>query len=224
MPTGPLHRKFAGGLWIRGEQIEEQVGDFTEFALKQNGFRPMEMDDARHRLFGLIRQTPHLDWLLLTKRPSVARDYLQSMYENVTRPERAGGEEPLKNVWVGTSIENQTALERIMPLRESPAVVRFISFEPLLEDLGTIRGYLEQLTGGGDGAWAIIGCESGPRRRPCELEWVRAIVGECRSVGYKVFIKQLSIGGKVVKNIDQFPADLQVRDFPDAQKEKTDEQ
>lgn len=89
------------------------------------GWRPYTMEDARDRLFQLIAETPNLDWLLLTKRPELAGDWLRAFY--------AEENDVLPNVWLGTSVENQqTADERIPHLLNCPAAVRFLSCEPLL--------------------------------------------------------------------------------------------
>lgn len=62
--------------------------------------------------------------------------------------------------------------------------------------------------------WVVVGAESGPNRRPCKLEWVESIVEQCKSAGVPVFVKQLDIGGKLVKDIEKFPAHLQIRQVP----------
>lgn len=90
---------------------------------------------------------------------------------------------PLPNVWLGASIEDRAAKYRIDELRELPAVVRFLSCEPLLEDLGELdlRGI----------SWVIVGGESGPGARPCALEWIERIVEQCRAARVAVFVKQI---------------------------------
>ncbi len=94
----------------------------------------------------------------------------------------ATGELPLPNVWLGVSVENRAALGRINVLRETPAAVRFISFEPLLSAL------TPDLTGI---SWAIIGGESGKGARPFHLSWARDLVALCREAGTTPFVKQL---------------------------------
>lgn len=89
---------------------------------------------------------------------------------------------PPTNVWLGTSVENRAVLHRIDELRECPAAVRFLSIEPLLEDLGEID------LAGID--WVIVGGESGPGWRPIEVEWVRNIRHQCVSAGVAFFFKQ----------------------------------
>ena len=66
--------------------------------------------------------------------------------------------------------------------------------------------------------WVVVGCESGPNRRPCKIEWVESIVDQCRSAKIPVFVKQLDIGGKCEHDIDKFPAHLRIRQVPWAEK------
>jgi protein gp37 len=89
----------------------------------------------------------------------------------------------LPNVWFGVSVENrQDGLPRIDALRETPAALRFLSIEPLLEDLGPLdlRGM----------DWVIVGGESGPRARPMSEEWVISIRDQCRKTRVPFFFKQ----------------------------------
>lgn len=106
---------------------------------------------------------------------------------------------PLPNVWIGVSTEDQaTADERIPLLLQVPAAVRFISAEPLLGPvnlglLGTLPKTIapiytatyERLD------WIIVGGESGPGARPCDVSWIRSIVRQCDEAGVPVFVKQL---------------------------------
>lgn len=87
------------------------------------------------------------------------------------------------HIWWGVSVENQKhGLPRIDLIRESPARVRFLSVEPLLEDLGAI-----DLNGIN---WVIVGGESGPGARPMDIEWVRGIQVQCRRAKVAFFFKQ----------------------------------
>jgi len=88
-----------------------------------------------------------------------------------------------KNIWWGVSVENRRdGIPRIKHLQEAPAAVRFLSVEPLLEDVGTLN-----LAGI---AWVIVGGESGPRARPLEAEWVRSVREQCERSGVAFFFKQ----------------------------------
>lgn len=88
-----------------------------------------------------------------------------------------------ERVWLGVSVESRDQLVRLDHLRETPAAVRFVSFEPLLEDLGVLD--LRGIHG------AIFGGESGPRARPCDLAWIRSGRDQCRAAGVATFIKQV---------------------------------
>jgi protein gp37 len=89
----------------------------------------------------------------------------------------------LPNVWWGVSVENRRhGLPRVDLLRTAPAAVRFLSVEPLLEDLGAI-----DLTGID---WVIAGGESGPGARPLEADWLRSLRDRCVAAGVSFFFKQ----------------------------------
>lgn len=136
-----------------------------------------DMDFARERLWKVIEQTPYLDWLLLTKRPMNIKRMLPHEWLVKPRP----------NVWLGTSVELQKwAGLRIDALLEVPAVVHFISAEPLLGPLD-LTSWLPNLD------WVITGGESGAKHRPFDLEWVRDLDRQCRVSGVAHFFKQ--VGG-----------------------------
>jgi protein gp37 len=90
---------------------------------------------------------------------------------------------PQRNIHVGVSVEDRKRTSRIDLLRQIPAVVRFISGEPLLECLGTIS--LDGIH------WVLVGGESGQHARPCALEWIERIIATCRAQDVAVFVKQL---------------------------------
>jgi protein gp37 len=117
------------------------------------------------------------DWhayQVLTKRSDRMRDLLSSMlYDAATR----------EHIWWGVSVENRKhGLPRIDHLRDSQAKKKFLSIEPLLEDLGVI-----DLTGID---WVIVGGESGRGARPMQSEWVISIRDQCVSAGVPFFFKQ----------------------------------
>jgi protein gp37 len=119
-------------------------------------------------------------WMTMAKTP-------QHTYQILTkRPERMAElsrELPLlPNVWLGTSVESDSVLDRIDSLRATRAAVRFISFEPLI---GSVAG--ADLA---DIHWAIVGGESGPRARPMLEEWVDEIYSACEEAGAAFFFKQ----------------------------------
>lgn len=116
-------------------------------------------DGARERLFELIKATPWLDWQLLTKRASLIEKCL---------PEDWG--EGYKNVWLGVTVEDrQHGFRRIKHLSKIPATVRFLSIEPLLENLTHITS-LEAMH---KIHWGIVGGESGPGYREMRKLWAK---------------------------------------------------
>lgn len=163
--------------------------------------------DARWRLFDLIVATPWLDWLLLTKRPENVND----MIEQATGfSESDMWFHAARNVWIGTSVENQaTANERIPHLLKVPARVRFLSCEPLLGpiDLGRAIPCGYYCDPGPDGGghydhpfwsygivspihWVIAGGESGHHARPMHPTWARSLRDQCQSAGVAFHFKQ----------------------------------
>jgi hypothetical protein len=166
------------------------------------------MDDLRRDLFALIDATPHLDWLLLSKRPeNICPMWVYEAHHTgpvvstvVYRP----------NCWLLTSVATQVDADRNAPLlvecRDLVPVLG-LSVEPML---GPVDLELDGID------WCIFGCESGPKRRPCEVEWVANGVEQCRRAGVAAFNKQLSINGRVSHDPAEWPADLRIRQFPAA--------
>lgn len=121
--------------------------------------------------------------------------------------------EIFSNHYFGFTAENQEAYDRrAAEARNFPSWVNvWLSAEPLLGPVA-IGSLVNNLR------WVVVGCESGPNRRPCNIEWVESIVEQCRAAGVPVFVKQLDIGGKCVTDINQFPEHLRIRQVPWATK------
>lgn len=127
------------------------------------------------QIFAVMRQTPQHTYQVLTKR---ARRLL-------TYTKRNEWLQSCPNVWLGVSVENRRhGLPRIDLLRQAPAALRFISVEPLLEDLGPL-----DLSGI---SWVIAGGESGPGFRPMDPVWVRSIKNHCRQLKIPFFFQHYS--------------------------------
>lgn len=196
-----------------------------------------DLTDPLMRFCTLIEETPHLDWLLLTKRPENIDRLLPTYWFH------QGGARFPRNLWMGTSIENQaTADARIPHLLRCPAPVRFLSCEPLLGAVDLVlpahnMGFINNI------AWVIVGGESGTRSRQCHIEWIESIVKQCASAAVPCFVKQLGkhptffddgdgAGGRIYElrvsrpdfphditdpkggDLEEFPADLRVRQLP----------
>jgi protein gp37 len=111
---------------------------------------------------------------VLTKRSERMRDLLRTTLHFAAE---------LPHIWWGVSVENRKhGLPRVEHLRGAPATLRFLSIEPLLEDLGTIN--LEGI------GWVIVGGESGPGARPMQQGWVVSIRDQCREARVPFFFKQ----------------------------------
>jgi protein gp37 len=108
---------------------------------------------------------------------------------------------PLPNVWLGTSIEAQAQQERLQHLLNTPAAIRFVSAEPLIDnlDLG-LRNWADIDRDDCRLDWVIVGGESGHGARPCNINWIRLIVEDCRQAGVACFVKQL--GAKPFEHSD----------------------
>lgn len=133
-----------------------------------------DLNPWREKLWLLIEQTPHLDWLLLTKRPG----QIKRLYP-WARSAR-------KNVWLGTTAENQRwADRRIERLIDIDASVRFLSCEPLLSSID-LQKWLKQ----GLISWVIAGGESGVNARPTHPNWVRSIRDQCNEYYVPFHFKQ----------------------------------
>lgn len=174
-------------------------------------FHP-DCDSFREEMWEIIRKCPQHTFQILTKRPERIFDHLPADWG-----------EGWDNVWLGTSIGSNKGMDRIYPLIETPSKVRFVSFEPLWEqidmnlDISTLIAI----------DWAIIGGESGNengkyRYRPCKTEWIKEITDSITGVGNRVFIKQLGTHlAKELKlkdrhggDISEWPEELRIREFP----------
>jgi protein gp37 len=185
-------------------------------------------DEFLDRVFAVMALTPQHTYQVLTKRTERMREYLHDGSWDENEPEEvrnrvltlmdenttARGEDmapmtwPLPNVWLGTSVEDQrSADERVPILLETPAAVRFVSVEPLLEpvDLTALDKTDESDPGfsaltwceGTEGTmgdavldWVIVGGESGPKRRDCGVEAIIDVVRQCEAAGVACFVKQ----------------------------------
>lgn len=180
-------------------------------------------DSFRDEAWDIIRKCPQHTFQILTKRP-----------ERITGHLPADWNENFKHVWIGTSIGSEKGLKRMYDLVDAfnefknggielRKPISFISFEPIHEhipmnlDISTCLWF----------DWVIIGGESGNdtgkyRYRPCKVEWMEEIVKEFSGCGCAVFVKQmgthlakeLKMSDRHGGNIEEFPASLQIREFP----------
>lgn len=159
----------------------------------------------------LVRRTPNLDWLLLTKRIGNWRTRLQAAANycagepEVTERNTAtgmwivgwlGGSAP-KNVWIGATMESQPVLDRdAHKLIAVPAAVRFLSMEPLLGPVTIPPVFIRPIEGTSQHGmrfidWIIAGGESGAKARSLDMLWIRSLVQQCANAGAPIHVKQL---------------------------------
>ena len=134
------------------------------------------------QVFDVMLGAPHHNYQVLTKRPARAAAFLRRHMDLC----KLGVLPP--HVWIGTSVEDQQAAYRVRHLREIPALIRFISFEPLLGPMDP------DLLGV---SWVIVGGESGPSYRSLDMDWVRTIRDACLAERVPFFFKQ--VGGRTPK-------------------------
>lgn len=180
-------------------------------------FHP-DCDGFRNEMWDIIRQCPQHTFQILTKRPERIIEHTPDDLINSS------------NIWLGTSIGSQNSIHRIydlvLPITKG---VKFLSLEPLhgridfpLNDSVDMGHRVKDLID-----WVIVGGESGNdtgkyRYRPCELAWIKKIVQDCKRNQIPVFVKQL--GTHLAKqmglkdrhggNIEEWPEELQIREFP----------
>jgi protein gp37 len=151
-------------------------------------------DENVAALWRTMREAHWHTFQVLTKRP----DRMLEILREPTFPK-------LRNVWLGTSVENSEYLDRIDVLRGVPAQVRFVSFEPLLGPVTPVK--LRGIH------WVIAGGESGPRARPMSREWVEALKTTCQRQHVAFFFKQWggrrkNLAGRMLngRTWDEYPA------------------
>jgi protein gp37 len=126
------------------------------------------------KVFDTIRRTPHHTYQILTKRENI----LETYFQNRKVPD---------NVWLGVTVEIKSKKNRIDVLRNIDAKIRFLSIEPLLENVGKLD--LSNIH------WVIVGGESGFKARPMKAEWAIDIQKQCDEQGVSFFFKQWGAWG-----------------------------
>lgn len=126
------------------------------------------------KVMGTIMKSKHHRYQILTKRADRMKEY----FNQSVIPE---------NVWLGVTVESVETKSRIDSLRSLPSAIRFLSCEPLIEDLGELD--LDKID------WIIVGGESGVKARPMQPEWVRSIMNQANDQEVAFFFKQWGTWG-----------------------------
>jgi protein gp37 len=162
-----------------------------------------DLDQVRLQALDVIRRAPHLDWLILTKRPEAI---LGALKRAERETDSTGMSDWLRawmgweafpqvpaNVWIGTTVEAQgQAEQRMWDLIKVPAAVRFLSCEPLLGplDLRLMDNWVGYTPARNLINWVICGGESGPGARPMHPSWARGLRDQCEAAGVPFLFKQ----------------------------------
>lgn len=180
--------------------------------------------EAIDRVFAAMIAADRHHFQVLTKRAERMHRYMAHAESRVQAAGEAmasrfgwchaneDGPWPPRNVWLGVSVEDQvTADARIPLLLDTPAAVRFVSYEPALGPIDFGHWTHKSLKCQRRLDWIIVGGESGPNARPCELRWIRSVVEQCKAAGVACFVKQL--GAKPfsgVEELDRWPLESRV--------------
>lgn len=198
--------------------IEEHLNDPLRWTKSRRVF-VNSMSDLFHesvpdswiaRIFNVMREAEYHVFQVLTKRPARMMEVLSRWNGSPNLSNGSGGwvTKPLPNVWLGVSVEDQeTADERIPILLQTPAAVRWVSYEPALGPVD-FSGHLcgdhlcvpfgcrkTPCSHGLD--WVVIGGESGKDARPFDLAWARQTIDQCRAARVTVFMKQVGSRARV---------------------------
>jgi protein gp37 len=209
VPKLELKREIIAGWSRQRKQKKHFVSSMTDV------FGEWVPIDWHMEILDGMAAAPNQIFQLLTKRPQTMANAVDFWLEH-----RKLSKLP-DNIWVGTTVESKRVINRVYALTWIPSSVRFLSCEPLLEDIAKEL----PLT---DIQWVIVGGESGSTARPCEVQWLKNIVAKCEESKISVFVKQLGSNagdwddkqwnkcnykGKGNQFID-LPEDLRIRQLP----------
>jgi len=184
-----------------------------------------------YSVFDVIAALPEHTFIILTKRPERMNDFVsrvsyirQDELEHLKRPacslspyKREFPTKTIPNLWPGVSISKQKDADEMIPiLLDILASKRIVSVEPQLESINVAPYFWTDEDAYNRGIeWVIFGAESGPHHRSCKIDWIRDGIRQCKDFNIPVFVKQIHLNGKLSKNMDEWPEDLRVREFPE---------
>lgn len=252
LSAGPFHtfagRTPSGPRWTgKVEPVQDHLLDPLHWRLPRRVFVNSMSDlfhenlsfEAIDQIFTAMVAAPQHTYQILTKRSGRMLEYFRSgRHDNGHGPDRANYHLD-QQIWLGVSVENQEYAEaRIPRLLQTPASVRFISYEPALGPLSfrwaTWGDYqrkppgrtMRHLDGMRGIDWVIVGGESGPSARAFDTQWAQDVVEQCKEAGVACFVKQLGAhviqgGERRIKkdkkggDMDEWPHEIRVRQFPE---------
>ena len=178
-------------------------------------FVPKEMRDA---VLDVLCGNKKATFLLLTKWTGIMQKHLSQRWNNSGKIFT-----PPENIWIGVTYTGEKSVNDLL---KTPAAVRWVSAEPLLESVDFEHmkfcnplndGYTFNALKHGEFAsinLVVVGCESGVGRRMCYTNWIREIVEQCKRNETACYVKQIDLGHAVTDNPALFPSDIRVRDYP----------
>ena len=210
--AGVRARVFCASMCDLFERFEGDVLDQTDRpVIDPETNTPWTVRKLRRRALDIVRETPWLDWLLLTKRP-----------ENVLAMVPADWRDNWPtNVMTGTSPCDQPTADKCIPELLRVPGRHFLSVEPMLgpvdldkngvRDGDAVVHHLPQSPWMKNLHWVIVGGESGPKARPCDVAWIRSVVEQCKAAGVPCFVKQLG-------SVPRVHTSYELATFPDSTK------
>jgi len=222
-----------GPVWTGEVRFVPEMLDYPLKLRKPHRIFVNSMSDLFHeaipdswidRIFVKMIRASHHTFMVLTKRAMRMRTYMNypRTLERITKLAKSEGIQsfrwPIRNVWLGVSVEDEKAVVRVVQLGQTRAALRWISAEPLIGPfkLDRLWDYLD---------FAIIGGESGYGARLMQLDWARNLLREGQEYDVKMFVKQLGAEPYDGRNrlvlsdskggdMDEWPIDLRVREYP----------
>jgi protein gp37 len=193
--------EWTGDIYLRYDALDKpsKKREPTVYAVWNDLFHPDVLPHFIDNAWIVMKHNPQHIFIVITKRPKQA-----TLLANEFNLEK------LPNVWFLATTENQACLdERAQWVLDFPAAaVKGIILEPLLEAVD-LSGYVEKLD------WVIVGSETGPHHRPCNLEWIRSIVKQCRNTEVRIWVKAVNIDGRIIKKTNELPVDVRFRELPE---------
>lgn len=244
---GPKGPRWNGNIMLVPEELKAPLTWRTPCRVFVNSMSDLFHEDVPDSFIDQVMRamanTKRHTYQVLTKRPARMLTYLSGWWKRCYQDFESGAYIPVNpchHIWFGVSVENQeTADERIPLLLQTPAAVKFLSCEPLLGPidlamaLEPFHSHDPMLNRNvAPVQWAIVGGESGPGARPCDVAWIRSIKDQCKAADVPVFIKQLgakpyqspeddggtgyelSMKDRKGGDWNEWPEDLRVREFP----------
>ena len=214
------HGKWNGLVRVQPKALEipHRLKQATIFAVWNDLFHPgVPFSYIKDVLDSMLSDNNNHVYVILTKRPERARQFFQLLYEvefdNYFTSDNDCQYVLLNsnNIIIGTSIESDKYRDRIYILNDLPFKNKVISYEPALDKINWNEVW--DRVSHDFGWWLLIGAESGPKKRPCPFPILESAVASANKYDIPIFMKQIDIDGKIIKDINKFPPGFQRREF-----------